>query len=173
MNKFLLSLAAAVLLLSSAAHAQNATPAKIGHLSGKDLLAAIPETQTADAELTAFTKTWQQQYDGLNAKYTALVKDYQLNARSLSDTAKANRSARAEALQQQLQSVQQNAQQAIDKKRQALYQPINQKAQQAIEAIAVAKGYDYVVDDNNGQFLYVRKTTNDLLGATKARLGVK
>ena len=39
--------------------------------------------------------------------------------------------------------------------------------------MAVAKGYDYVVDDATGQFLYVRKTTNDLLAAAKAKLGVK
>lgn len=174
MANFFLNLAAAALLLGgTAAHAQTATPAKIGHLSGQALLASLPETPAAEAELTAFTKTWQQQYDGLNGKYTALVKDYQLNARTLPDTARASRSARAEALQQQLQGVQQQAQAAIDKKRQALYQPLNQKAQAAIEAVAVAKGYDYVVDDQTGQFLYMRRTTNDLLAATKAKLGVK
>ncbi|MDO7848581.1 OmpH family outer membrane protein [Hymenobacter sp. M29] len=173
MNKFFLSFAAATLLLGTAAHAQTATPAKIGHLSGQALLAALPETSVAEAELTAFTKTWQSQYDDLNARYTKLVKDYQLNAKTLADTAKANRNARAEALQQQIQVIQQQAQQAIDKKRQSLYQPINQKAQQAVEAVAMAKGYDYVVDDQTGQFLYIRKATNDLLPATKARLGLK
>jgi len=69
--------------------------------------------------------------------------------------------------------VKQNAQAAIDKKRQALYQPLNQQAQAAIEAVAQAKGYDYVVDDQTGQFRYVRKTTHDLLAAAKARRGLK
>lgn len=69
--------------------------------------------------------------------------------------------------------MQQNAQQSINKKHHALYQPLNQKAQQVIEAVALAKGYDYVVNDQTGQFLYIRKTTNDLLSATKTRLGVK
>ena len=165
--------ALALLLSSAAAHAQTATAAKIGHLSAQTLLAALPESATAEVELTAFTKTWQSQYDGLNTRYTALVKDYQLNAKTLADTAKAARSARAEALQQQLQSVKQNAQAAIDKKRLELYQPLNQKAQAAINAVAEAKGYDYVVDDTTGLFLYVRKTTNDLLAAAKAKLGVK
>jgi outer membrane protein len=172
MKKLLLT-AAAGLMLGTAAHAQTATPAKIGHLSGQELLAALPETKVAEAELTAFTKTWQSQYDDLNARYTKLIKDYQLNAKTLADTAKANRSARAEVLQQQIQGIQQQAQQAIDKKRQALYQPINQKAQQAIEAVAVAKGYDYVVDNQTGQFLYIKKATNDLLTATKTKLGLK
>ena len=165
--------AAALLLSSAAAQAQTATAAKIGHLSAQALLVALPETPAAEAQLTAFTKTWQSQYDELNTRYSALVKDFQLNAKTLADTAKATRAARGEALQQQLQSVKQNAQTAIDKKRQELYQPLNQKAQAAIEAVAQAKGYDYVVDDNNGQFLYIRKTTNDLLAAAKARLGVK
>ena len=101
------------------------------------------------------------------------MKDYQLNAKTLADTAKAARSARAEALQLQLQSVKQNAQAAIDKKRLELYQPLNQKAQAAINAVAEAKGYDYVVDDTTGLFLYVRKSTNNLLPAAKAKLGVK
>ena len=67
------------------------------------------------------------------------MKDYPLNAKTLANTAKAARYARAEALQQQLQSVKQKAQTAINKKRFELYQPLNQKAQTAIDAVAVAK----------------------------------
>ena len=128
MTRFSLCGALVLLLSSAAAHAQTATAAKIGHLSAQALLAALPESATAEVELIAFTKTWQSQYDGLNTRYTTLVKDYPLNAKTLADTAKAARSARAEALQQQLQSVKQNAQAAIDKKRLELYQPLNQKA---------------------------------------------
>lgn len=92
-------------------------------------------------------------------------KDYQLNTKILADIAKAARSALGKTLQ--LQSVKQNAQASIDKKCQECYQPINQKARAAIEAVVQAKGYDYVVDDQTGQFPCIRKTTNDLLVGLK------
>lgn len=160
------------LLLHRPAQAQAITAAKIGHLSAKDLLASLPANMAAEAELTAYTKTWQAQYDDLSVRYAKLVKDFQLNGKTLADTAKASRAAQAEILQQQLQSMQQQAQVAIDRKRQGLYQPVNQQARQAIEAVATAKGYDYVLDDDTGQVLYIKKATNDLLAATKARLGI-
>lgn len=169
----LFALCAALLLSHAAAHAQKATPAKIGHLSGTVLVGALPETKLAEIELAAYIKTWQSQYDELNARYTTLAKDFQLHAKTLADTARAARSARGEALQQQLQSIQTQAQVGIDKKRQALYEPINAKVNRAIEAIAVAKGYDYVLDDKSGQVLYIKKIANDLLPAVKVQLGIK
>ena len=56
------------------------------------------------------------------------------------------------------------------KKQQELFQPITEKAKAAIEKVAAAQGYDYVIDATPGEGVIVAKG-KDLLAEVKQELG--
>ena len=65
---------------------------------------------------------------------------------------------------------QQAAQQELAKKQAELFEPISIKAKAAIEKVAAAQGYDYVIDATQGGGLIVAKG-KDLLAEVKQELG--
>ena len=65
---------------------------------------------------------------------------------------------------------QQNAQQELQKKQAELFAPISEKAKAAIEKVAAAQGFDYVIDAQAGGGLIVAKG-KDLLPEVKKELG--
>jgi outer membrane protein len=65
---------------------------------------------------------------------------------------------------------QQAAQQELSKKQAELFEPISKKAKEAIEKVAAAQGYDYVVDASPGSGVIVSKG-KDLLPEVKQELG--
>ena len=60
--------------------------------------------------------------------------------------------------------------QAMQQKQQELFAPISEKAKAAIEKVAAAQGFDYVIDASPGLSLIVAKG-KDLLPAVKQELG--
>jgi outer membrane protein len=69
-----------------------------------------------------------------------------------------------------IQEAQQTAQQELQKKQADLFGPISEKAKKAIEKVAAAQGFDYVIDATQGSGLIVAQGT-DLLPAVKKELG--
>ncbi len=86
------------------------------------------------------------------------------------------RSAKETELQEMAQRIgtfTQQAQLDIQKKQQALTQPILQKVQKAIDDVAKENGYTYILDLSTGVILYHSKTANDITPLVKKKLGIK
>jgi len=148
-------------------------PSKIAHVSTQELMIALPETKLAAAQLEAYTQSWKDQYSNITDKLDKLVKDYNASVKTLDDKEKAARQAEAQSLEQQQQGLQQQAQTAVDKKRQELYGPLVEKVNKTIAALAVEKGYDYVMDAGTGTVIWVRPGSNDLTADVRLKLGLK
>ena len=71
---------------------------------------------------------------------------------------------------QRIQEFQQSASKQLQQKELELLKPIMEKAQKAIQKVAAAKGFDYVLDATEGSGLLVAKGT-DLLADVKKELG--
>jgi len=158
-----------VLLIAATSfvNAQN----KIAHIDVTQLLAAMPEMKAAEAELKKLQETYSADIESsmteLKNKYT----QYENEAPSKTKEENEKRAIELQGFQKSIGEAQQAAQQELGKKQAELFQPISEKAKAAIEKVATALGYDYVIDAQPGGGLIVSRG-KDLLADVKAELGI-
>lgn len=165
MKKILFSLA---LLAGLSAGAQQ----KIGYISSDELLVSMPEAKKADAEISAYAKTFQDQLASMQKELETKYKAYEASVKTMNDATKEVKEKELADLQNRIQSTQQTAEEKIQNKRQELLKPITEKADAAIQAVAKEKGYAYIFDANAGGIIYAQPADN-ILKDVKAKLGIK
>lgn len=143
---------------------------KVAHINVSDLLAEMPEMIAAQAELKKLSETYRVDIESsmteLKNKYT----QYSNEATSMSEEENQKRALELQGFEKNIGEAQQAAQQELQKKQAELFKPISEKAQAAIEKVATAQGYDYVIDATQGGGLIVFKG-KDLLPEVKQELG--
>ncbi len=144
---------------------------KVAHIDVTKLLAAMPEMKTAEAELKKLQETYSADIESsmteLKNKYTL----YENEAASKTAEENEKRAQELQGYQKSIGEFQQTAQQEMQKKQQELFAPISEKAKAAIERVAAAQGFDYVIDAQPGTGLIVAKG-KDLLADVKKELGL-
>ena len=154
-------------LLSFSTFAQN----KFGYIDSSELLSLMPEKKTAEGELQTFAKSLESQLGAMQAEYQASVQDYQANEAPYTDLVKQDKIAEITNLEQRIQSFQQNAQNALQKKEQELLEPILAKARTAIEDVAKEGKFTYIFDSSMGSILYADENEN-VMSLVKKKLGL-
>ncbi|HNB81615.1 MAG TPA: OmpH family outer membrane protein [Chitinophagaceae bacterium] len=145
---------------------------KIGYINSQELISIMPETKKANDEAEAFQKTFADQMKTMQTELETKVKAYQASEKTLSEAIKAVKEKEIQDLQNRMVSFEQTAKEKIDDKVQELLEPINKKAQGAIESVAAEKGYSYIMDTSIGAIIYAKPEDN-ILNAVKAKLGIK
>lgn len=167
--KQLKNIAVALVLFVAATGFVNAQ-SKIAHINVSELLAEMPEMKAAQAELQKLQETYRADIENsmteLKNKYT----QYSNEASSMSAEENEKRALELQGFEKNIGEAQQAAQQELAKKQAELFEPISKKAKEAIEKVAAAQGYDYVIDATQGGGLIVAKGP-DLLPAVKQELG--
>ena len=97
---------------------------------------------------------------------------YQSQENTMVDAVKQSRIKAITDLEQRMQQSQMAGQQQIAAKREALFKPILDKAEQAIKAVGKEHQYDYIFDTSTGSFIYADESHN-VMPLVKAKLGVK
>jgi outer membrane protein len=157
----------AVVALMGTAATVNAQ--KIGHINTNDLLVAMPETKKAQDRL-------KNSQDSLNVVYAQLIKEYQekdsiirVDSIKWSPAIKQIRFKEFQDLADAVQQYSTSAQQFLQQKEQEFFAPVQKIALDAIQAVAKANGYAYVVSRDA---LLVVPTTDDLLPLVKKYLKI-
>lgn len=162
-------IAVALVLFVAATGFVNAQ-SKVAHINVQQLLSEMPEMKAAQAELKKLQETYQADIQGsmteLQNKYT----QYQNEATSKTREENEQRAVELQGFEKNIKEAEQKAMQDMQKKQQELFAPISEKAKAAIEKVAAAEGYDYVIDASPGLSLIVAKG-KDLLPAVKQELG--
>ncbi|MDF0715724.1 OmpH family outer membrane protein [Muricauda sp. 334s03] len=162
-------IAVALVLFVAATGFVNAQ-SKVAHINVQQLLSEMPEMKAAQAELKKLQETYQADIQGsmteLQNKYT----QYQNEATSKTREENEQRAVELQGFEKNIEEAQQKAMQDMQKKQQELFAPISEKAKAAIEKVAAAEGYEYVIDASPGLSLIVAKG-KDLLPAVKQELG--
>tara|TARA_B100001142_G_scaffold293564_1_gene313243 strand:+ start:2331 stop:2828 length:498 start_codon:yes stop_codon:yes gene_type:complete len=165
MNKITLLLIFSCLTLGSIA--QN----KFGHLDSQELLLLMPERKSAETELSDFAKSLDAQLASMAAEYQNIVQEYQSNEATYTDLVKKDKIAEVTALEQRIQTFQQNAQQSLQAKEKDLLEPILRKIETAIEDVAKEGKYTYIFNKSGGTILYAKDSEN-VIGLVKKKLGL-
>lgn len=145
-----------------------AAQSKIAHINTQELVKAMPEYKAAQAEVEKLGNTYeaaiQESFKELNAK----VKQYEAEAAAQTQEENQKRMIEVDEMRQSFAAYREKAQQNIQKQEFDLLKPITEKAKAAIEKVAAAQGYDYVLEAGS---LIVKKG-KDLLADVKAEMGI-
>lgn len=144
---------------------------KFGHIDSQVLLESMPEKKQADKDLEAFANQLQSQLQAMTTEWETKMKDYRANSAVMTDIIKQTKEEEIAGLEQRIQNFQQNAQGSLAKREGELYQPILDKAKEAIDQVASENSYTYVFDTSSGALLY-QPDGDDILPMVQKKLGI-
>ena len=163
-----LTLAVVMVMFSSSLFAQ-----KFGRINSQEIIANMAETKEAQTQLEAFATELQAQMESIQVEFNTKFQEYQKGAATMSDSVKQIKEKELTEIQTRLRDFEQMAQQDIQKKQMELFQPIQEKAVNAINEVAKAGGYVFVYDVISGSMAYVDEATvTDLGPAVRTKLGI-
>jgi outer membrane protein len=122
-------------------------------IDSKYILTKLPEYKEAQQKLDQFSKMWQQEIDQKSAELDKMYKDYDAEKVMLSDELKKKREDEIYNQEKALRDLQRQRfgyQGDLFKKREELIKPIQDKVYNAIQKLAVAKLYDFILDKSDG-----------------------
>ena len=143
---------------------------KVAHINVQELLAAMPEMKSAQAELKKLQETYRADLESSMTELKNKLTQYQNEASSKTNEENEERAIELQGFEKNIQEAEAAAMQEMQKKQAELFAPITETAKAAIEKVAAAQGYDYVIDASQGGGLIVAKG-KDLLPEVKQALG--
>jgi outer membrane protein len=145
---------------------------KFGHIEFQALILAMPENQTASANLEKVRAALEAQSAAMQKEYSDKGKEYVALAQS-KDANEALVKAKqdeVQSIQERIQNFNQTAEESLQKERDKQFQPVIEKARKAISEVAKEQGLIYVFEANG--VLYHSEQSIDLLALVKAKLGI-
>jgi len=138
---------------------------KLGYTNVDYILSLLPEAKEIEAELTAYGKQLESQLQSKMAEFQEKVNDYQQKVSSGEMVAAVARDKEQElnGLRQAIEKFQRDADASLQKKQVDLLQPAYEKIQEAINVVAEANNYSYILSSDAGAFaviLYAKEESN-------------
>ena len=146
---------------------------KFGHINSQELLAAMPESDSAQAAIERLAKNYETQLEEMQVELNKKYDDYLTNRDSYTDLIRQTKESEISDLQQRIQQFQEIASQELQTKRTELLRPILDKANGAIKTVAEANNFIYVFDISQGNPIYYSDVSVNIMQLVKDKLGLK
>ena len=146
--KKLFLLAACSLVLAASLQAQ-----KYAVIDTKYILDRMPEYKTAQKQLDDVASVWQKEIDRMQMDLDKMYKDFEAEQVMLSDELKKKREDQLYIKEKTLRDLQKSRFGFVGelfKKRQELIKPVQDKVYNAVQKLAVQRGYDFILDKSEG-----------------------
>jgi len=166
---FLSALFAAIIFFTTSAQ-------RYAVIDSKYILEKLPEYKSAQQKLDQFSEQWQEEIDTKSAALDKMYKDYDAEQVMLSDELKKKREDELFNREKELRDLQKKRfgyEGDIFKKRQELIKPVQDKVYNAVQKIAVAKLYDFILDKSEGITVIFADPKLDKSDDVLKELGVK
>jgi outer membrane protein len=165
-SKLILPVMAIALMSSLPSFAQKT----IAHINTQELIEAMPEMQSARAEIEKLAKSYENDIQTMATELQNKVKQYDSEAQSKTEEENRKRIEEVQGMEQSIRQFQGQAQQDIAQKENELLEPILKKAKDAVVKVAKALGYTYVLDTTPGSGV-ILADGKDLMTDVKKELG--
>ncbi|MGV7106800.1 OmpH family outer membrane protein [Flavobacterium sp. U410] len=150
--------------------AQVSAQSKVAHINVQALMENMPEMKAAKTQLEKIQAQYDKDYKTMVQEYQTKLQKYEQEAPTAGEALNETRSKEMQDMGSRIQQFQQTAGKDLQQKELDLYKPILEKAQAAIQKVAKAKGFQYVLDSTTGSGVLVADGT-DLLADVKKELG--
>lgn len=151
---------------------QSFAQAKFGHINMQELVALMPERDSALIKLENYAKELDETMQGMQQEFQTKYQTYQQKNATWTAAILEAKTKELQEMQERLQMFQQNAQQEMGQLQQSLFAPIAQKANAAIEKVGKEGGYIYIFDMSLGAIIYKGGESVDILPLAKKELGI-
>ena len=146
---------------------------KFARINVQEIVMAMPEFDEAQKNLEAFGKDLNEQMEQIQVEFNNKLADFQKNQATMAASVKQMKQQELEQLQQRFSEFQQIAQQDFQKKEAELLEPVQKKAQEAINKIAKANGYIAVFNTGVPSLAYFDEAQlTDIAALVKKELGI-
>lgn len=141
---------------------------KVASMDYEAVLSAMPETKKMTTDLDAFSKTKGDELNKQAEAFQKEVQQYQADAAKLTEAQRNAKEAELQKKQQNLQQLQQTAQNDLATRRDTAVKPIIEKLNNAVEKVAKANGFDFIIDST----ALIYKAGPDATALVKKELGL-
>ena len=140
------------------------------------ILDKMPEYKTAQSQLDNIAADWQKDIDTKQSELDKMYKDFEAEQVMLSDELKKKREDQLFVKEKDLRDLQRKRfgfEGDLFKKRQELIKPVQDKVFNAVQKMAVQRGYDFVLDKSEGITIIFADPKLDKSEDVLKELGVK
>lgn len=156
---------AAILILMAAPVAVNAqakaTPSAVAHFNLDSLLNVMPDFKKAQDDAQLYYKSLENQLMKMKMELDRKMNEYDSLSPTWSGLIKSLKEKEIVDLQQNMEAFQMSAQQDFANKRAELLKPIYEKIRNASKAVAVRRGYKYVIDSSQSSAIVIYSSPAD------------
>lgn len=135
---------------------------KLGHVNISEIMAQLPERDSADLILDKETKEIQATYKEMTDVYNTMFDDYQKGLSKYSDLVKQTKETELIDKQKRLQEFEQNATTTLQNRNAELIKPIYEKIVKAIDKVATENGFTYILDISKGSVVFTSKDSQNI-----------
>ena len=146
--KRILLLAVCSLLFTAASQAQ-----KYAVIDTKYILDKMPDYKAAQKQLDNFAALWQKEIDDKQKDLDKMYRDFEAEQVMLSEELKKKREDQLFVKEKEVRDLQRQRfgfEGDLFKKRQELVKPVQDKVYNAVQKLAVQRGYDFILDKSEG-----------------------
>lgn len=144
---------------------------KVAHIATQELIQTLPEYKSAQDQLEKLEKTYDAEIKDMLSEAQSTMERYEAEANTKSEEENQKRAMELQAAQRRIQEHRNKALQDLQKKETDLLRPVYEKVRTAIQKVARAKDYDYVLDSTTGTGLLLADGY-DLMPDVKKELGM-
>ena len=140
------------------------------------ILEKIPDYANAQKELDVVAANWQKEIDAMQAELDKMYKDYEAEQVMLSDDLRKKREDQLFVKEKTLRDLQRQRfgfEGDLFKKRQQLIKPVQDKVFNAVQKLAVQRGYEFILDKSEGITVIFADPKLDKSEDVLRELGVK
>ncbi|WP_313502698.1 OmpH family outer membrane protein [Kaistella carnis] len=141
---------------------------KVASMDYEIVLAAMPETKKMTTDLDTFSKTKGEELQKQAEAFQKEVQQYQAEGAKLTEAQRTAKESELQKKQQNLQQLQTTAQNDLAARRDAAVKPIIEKLNKAVDKVAKANGYEFIIDAS----ALIYKSGPDATPAVKKELGL-
>jgi outer membrane protein len=120
---------------------------KIGYMNSQEVLSQMPERSDVEQKLNSFVQQKRQELQQRTAAFQDSLATFQQNQGNLSEAQANQQEQQIAQMEASLQQFQQSLQQQIQQQRAQLLEPLYEKMDQAIAAVAESKDLDFVINE--------------------------
>jgi len=147
---------------------------KIGCINSNDLITAMPENDSAMAAIEKKTNEFIAQSQELQVELNKKYEAFLAQSDSLSPLIRKTKQAEINDLAKNVETFNAAADQELNRYRQEIYDPIVEKAQNAIKEVANEGGFTYIIDlGTNTALFFPEEAPLNILETVKAKLGIE
>lgn len=165
----LLTLVFALSLTIGSSYAQKTL--KIGHFKSAELIQKMPEYDSAQTKLQAYSVQIQGELESMVKEVERMQAEYESKADQLSDLLKQNKQKEIQDAYNRCQTFRQNSTVEIQAKQEELINQIFEKVRKAAQEVAKANKFDYILEENS--VLWYATDSDDVTSLIEKQLGLK